>query len=315
MKKVLSLILALFFVLSVCSCSVKKTENENNKENNISADEAVDSKPDYQAFVGNYQDKVSQRSTATVTENPDLNSCHIEVLWGNSATETEKWVMDAVWQDEKLSYTNCKNGTVTTDENGNETYKAKYENGKGFFDFDGKTGNLSWVGAEDEQCKECVFVKIEDNRITLPVAKELFDRNLKCTLNIFDLDTLSYEKTPLSGTWHRVTDSRFSTFAELEEYVKATYIEETAQIFFDRKLYKDIDGKLSIDTSRIGGKGYYVDWTDYIIEINKSDNETAEFSVTATIEEPSDNPKKEEYKKTVTALRVGETWLLEKIVY
>ena len=156
----------------------------------------------------------------------------------------------------------------------------------------------------------------EAQTIPLVIAKELFDRNLRCTLEIFDLRTLDYEEEPVEGTFCPVKDEKFKTFADLEEYVNATYVKDVADsLLIERGLYKEVNGVFCIDTSKLGGKGYYVDWTDYDIEITSGDEDTCELTVTASIEEPSDTPTSEPYIKTVKAKNVDGNWLLETIVY
>jgi len=169
MKKIGLVLFAILLVMAfVCGCGKENNESATNVESEVSSntenssdvvDEAVDSKPDYSAFVGNYQDIVSQRAVATISESKDKESCRILVHWGNSAFESVQWTMNAVWADEKLSYTDCIKQIVSTDEDGKTTSTTEYENGKGYFTFNGENGNLSWVGAEDENCRECVFEK------------------------------------------------------------------------------------------------------------------------------------------------------------
>ena len=164
MKKISLIILSLvtiFSVLSGCGSTYKITGKNTQSEEKIteSTDEAVESKPEYSAFAGNYEDKFSQRAYAQITESADKQSCHITVHWSSSAWEYTEWQMTGIWADEKLSYSDCLCRTITSDDNGKETVKTEYENGKGYFTFDGQTGNLSWVGAADENCRSCIFEK------------------------------------------------------------------------------------------------------------------------------------------------------------
>lgn len=123
-------------------------------------DEAVDSLVDYQAFVGNYQDSVSQRATAVITENDDMLSAHVEISWANSAVSACLWTMDVTFEDEKLVYTNGEKFEINYDENGNEEKLGEFIEMHGYFEWDGATGNISWTGAEEEECRGCVFEKI-----------------------------------------------------------------------------------------------------------------------------------------------------------
>lgn len=159
-----------------------------------------------------------------------------------------------------------------------------------------------------------------ENTMSMTQAKELFDRNLKCTLDIFDLSTLEYDETPLKDSFCPIKDDTFKTFAALEEFVKSTYVKEVADRLLystrpdGRPLYKEVDGVFCIDTSIIGGKGYYVNWENYDISASGDEN-TCDITVTATIEEPSDNPKPEPYLKNAKAEKIDGKWLLTEVVY
>lgn len=123
-------------------------------------DEAVDSLVDYQAFVGNYQDSASQRAVASITENDDMQSAHVEISWSSSAESYSLWTMDVTFEDEKLVYTNGEKFVIGSDENGNENKLCEFIEMHGYFEWDGVTGNVSWTGAEEESCQICVFEKI-----------------------------------------------------------------------------------------------------------------------------------------------------------
>ena len=155
----------------------------------------------------------------------------------------------------------------------------------------------------------------EAETIPLVIAKELFDRNLK-TLEVFYSPKLDYEEEPVEDTFCPVKDERFKTFSDLEEYVNATYVEDVAQsLLVERGLYKEVNGVFCIDISRLEGRGYYVDWSDYDLEIVKGDEDTCEFSVTGYLEEPSNDPQREPYTKTAKTRYVDGKWLLEAVVY
>ena len=119
--------------------------------------EAVESKIDYKAFEGDYNDEMSQRAYLTARENPDWESVNIVVCWSSSAMEYTRWEMDATYEDDKLVYSNCLEREIYTDEDGNSTEKVIRENGSGFFEWD--DGIMKWTGAEDPDCQECVFVR------------------------------------------------------------------------------------------------------------------------------------------------------------
>ena len=155
----------------------------------------------------------------------------------------------------------------------------------------------------------------EKTTMPLVIAKELFDRNLR-VLQVFYSPKLDYEEEPIEGTLCPVKDGRFKTFADLEEYVNATYVKDVAEnLLVERGLYKEVNGVLCIDISKLESRGYYVDWTDYNIEISGGDEKTCEFVVTGYIEEPSNEPQREPYTKVDKARNVDGNWLLEAVVY
>ena len=121
------------------------------------SDEAIDSKPDYSAFNGDYNDAYSQRAYATLAENPDWNSVNIKVWWADSAQSFYMWEMNATYDGENLNYSDCKEVLCTTDEAGNDTEELQHENGSGYFVWD--DGILRWTGAEDSDCRYCVFAR------------------------------------------------------------------------------------------------------------------------------------------------------------
>ena len=154
-------------------------------------------------------------------------------------------------------------------------------------------------------------------------AKEmhsLFDENLNCMLNIFELSFLPCEETPFKDTFLKVTDERFKTFADLETYVRNVYVKETAEelLFRERfdghKLYNNIDGVFAIDQTVMGGKGYYVNWKDYELKIDSLTENECKFTVTATLEEPAEVTEKVPYQKEAVAVKQDGKWLLKNFV-
>ena len=148
----------------------------------------------------------------------------------------------------------------------------------------------------------------------------LFDRNLNCVLNIFDLGYLQFEEASENGL-HKVTDPRFKDFAELEAYVRETYVPQVAnellfgEIVPGHTMYVNRDGALYIDETVLGGVGYYVDWSRYTVSVESLDGNTCVFTVTASILEPGDNVTPEPYVKTATAVYENGAWLLTEKIY
>ena len=107
------------------------------------------------SISGNYQDSHSQRAYAHVIDNTE--TVEITISWSSSATERTVWEMICTKDGNKLNYTDCKKSDFTSDENGEGEPEVEYENGKGYFTV--KDGKLLWDGADDEECRSCVFEK------------------------------------------------------------------------------------------------------------------------------------------------------------
>lgn len=162
--------------------------------------------------------------------------------------------------------------------------------------------------------------KAEDE-IPEDVLCSLFEENLNCMYNIFVLSSLNFEEEQVAEHIHRVTDEKFGSYAEFESYVRSVYCKETADMFLydypyeDNPMYRDVDGELCVDSYLIGGKGYYVDWTDYTLEIVSCEENRCEFTVTGSFTEPSDNPVEEPYTVTGVAVKEDGKWVLEAMIH
>ncbi len=184
----------------------------------------------------------------------------------------------------------------------------------------GESTNTENPSAPESTVSDAVTSEPPAETATEAEMRTLFDRNLKCLTEIFELSTLSYERTPVRDRLHKVTDPDFKTFDALQSFVYGTYVKETGDsLFADRieghPLYRDLDGVLVIDESAIGGKGYYVDWKDYTLKITDATADRCTFTVTATVEWPADEPVKESYEKTAVAVKQDGQWLLTERVY
>ncbi|MBQ0043007.1 MAG: hypothetical protein KBS85_06825, partial [Lachnospiraceae bacterium] len=123
-------------------------------------DENVDSPA--KQLIGGYQDSWSGRASCEITDNSD-ETVHISVIWGNGATSTCFWEMDASWVDENgkgyLTYDNCAKYYINYADDGTESKEIEYLDGDGFFSVI-SLDQLTWDGATDDSCKECVFERI-----------------------------------------------------------------------------------------------------------------------------------------------------------
>lgn len=152
MKKFLTWVIVILFIAAIIAVtqipSTEKTVDENGKE--------IESYEDIASFVGAYQDEFSQRASADVRLNDDKESLTMTVHWSDSAWSGVIWTMTLRLEDGKLVYSDgLKEYYQFTDENEPETYTTMEENQSGYFEI--KEGKLSWVGAPEDDCKECIF--------------------------------------------------------------------------------------------------------------------------------------------------------------
>ena len=177
---------------------------------------------------------------------------------------------------------------------------------------DASTENTTEAGSESGQ-KEA---------ITEAELSRLFEENLNCMLYIFELGDLPHEEEPMDGDMiYRVTDDEFQSLADLEEYLLTVYTKEEADRLLyqypyeDQSKYLEQDGVLCINMALSGGKGYYVDWTDFEVRIKTIDEDRCTFLVKGTIEEPADEPILEEYYSEGAAVYENGHWVLEEMMY
>ena len=165
--------------------------------------------------------------------------------------------------------------------------------------------------AETAETKET-----EENVSTFTEAalRELFDQNVNCVMNLFEVGTLQYSGASADGL-HKVTDPRFKDYAALEDYVLTTYTADTAKALLNReraghKLYVNVNGELFFDEAGYAPRGYFVDWSHYALKIDSLTADRCDFTVTASVTEPAAQPQAEPYVKTGTAVCENGVWLL-----
>ena len=160
MKKLIICTAALLLSLMVgCSMNTEK-ETASVAKTAVPTQEAVvaeePAKTDYSGFGGTYDDEYSQRATMEAT--PEEDHLHIVVSWADSAFACYSWEMNATLEGNRLVYSDCINEYSASDDSpeGPE-HKILYTSGNGYFEVD--SGKLKWTGAEDQDCRECVFSK------------------------------------------------------------------------------------------------------------------------------------------------------------
>jgi len=121
---------------------------------------ALEFMPKVEEIIGEYADKFSQRASLEVTPSEaDAAKVHLMINWGSSAAEMDVWEMDGKFAEDGLFY--YEDGThskITFKEDGTEEkVETIADKLSGYFSFNKETKELSWDGAPEEDCRECVF--------------------------------------------------------------------------------------------------------------------------------------------------------------
>ncbi len=118
--------------------------------------------------------------------------------------------------------------------------------------------------------------------ITPAKIDRLFEENLYCVKYLFVLSTLPYADDPVQGeNIYPVMSDRFDSYASLEAYLRTVYTDAEVARLLDKDgdpIYTEVDGKLCVNTKRIGGKPYPVDWNGHSIEIDSRDENGCTFT-------------------------------------
>lgn len=153
------------------------------------------------------------------------------------------------------------------------------------------------------------------------VIRSLFDENIYCLRNLYGATSLYPVGDPVRDDHiYKADTDRFSDYAEFESYIRSVFCtNEAERLLYNtpyegQPMYLNIDGMLCVDTYLAGAKGYYVDWSDYKLEIVSTDDSRCEFIVTGQIEEPAEVPVKEDYPVNGAAVYENGGWRLEKLV-
>lgn len=121
-------------------------------------EDAIKKASDPDGIAGNYQDASSQRATMEISKYED--TYEITVHWASSASEETQWSMLGKLEKDKITYAGEDISTWAFDENGDgEITKSTASNNLGYFEI--KDGKLYWTGAAQDQCKECIFEKLD----------------------------------------------------------------------------------------------------------------------------------------------------------
>lgn len=154
------------------------------------------------------------------------------------------------------------------------------------------------------------------------VIRSLFDENIYCLRNLYGATSLYPEGEPVEGDHiYKAETDRFADYAEFESYIRSVFCTtEADRLLYDspyegQPMYLNIDGMLCVDTYLAGAKGYYVDWSDYRLEMVSADSDRCEFIVTGQIEEPAEVPVKEDYPINGAVVYENGGWHLEKLIF
>lgn len=149
---------------------------------------------------------------------------------------------------------------------------------------------------------------------------DLFEENLDCVENLLVLGALPHGNEPVQdGHVYPVKSVEYRSYAELQAYLQTVYTaaETTRLLEGDGKpLYLEVDGVLCVDVYRIGGKDYDVDWKDFTVTIDETDDKGCRFTVTG--HQPAGDPEQTEpspYSVSGSAVYENGRLVLEKILY
>ncbi len=156
-------------------------------------------------------------------------------------------------------------------------------------------------------------------KITPAKIDRLFEENLYCVKYLFVLGTLPYADDPVQGEHiYPVVSDRFRSYAALEEYLHTVYTTDEVARLLDADgapIYTEVDGVLCVNTHRIGGKPYAVDWNGHSIEITERDNNGCTFTAVGKYIEANADVDPAPYRAEGRAVyENGELLLSEMII-
>jgi|LSQX01.3.fsa_nt_gb hypothetical protein len=155
----------------------------------------------------------------------------------------------------------------------------------------------------------------EAKRILYERAQQLIDRNITAFCEIFGLAMLELEMPQDSLTEESllpVKDDRFLNYADLESFVRSTYIKTEADNLLANGRYHNVDGKLYADITTDAGMGYYIDWNSYGFAVSDLTESSAKLTIWVSEDSPAGE---EELELTIKMIKENGTWLLEKMFY
>ena len=153
MKKIISILTALAFVIVLAACSGNPGDTEQVAEK-ASADDVQNPVMNY---IGNY---VCDRATITILAKGD-SEASVVVDWGNSYDSTTQWTMSGPFDPDALTieYHDCEKVVYQYAENGDELDREEvFTGGHGFVKFkEGDSLSLTWQEDQEHAADDMIF--------------------------------------------------------------------------------------------------------------------------------------------------------------
>ena len=120
-------------------------------------EEAEDGQNPVMNFIGEYQDKVSQRAVMTISC-VGAHGALVEISWANSAADGVKWTLNCDFDSETgiFTYTEGVRKEYTCDENGELTYGEIQQELKGTLTAQ-EDGTITWEAEGADADNGCIF--------------------------------------------------------------------------------------------------------------------------------------------------------------
>ena len=153
MKKLLSILTALAFVIVMTAC------NGGSDDAAQAAEQAVsdDGQNPVMNYIGNY---VCDRATVTILAKGD-SEASVVVDWGNSYDSTTQWTMSGPFNSDELTieYHDCEKVVYQYAENGDELNREEvFTGGHGFIKFiEGDPLSLTWQEDQEHAADDMTF--------------------------------------------------------------------------------------------------------------------------------------------------------------
>lgn len=184
----------------------------------------------------------------------------------------------------------------------------------------GGQGTVTASSAVSSRAASQTISSAKSIALTEKDVRSLMKENLNCVKNIFGGNGLPVQGKAIQANIFQVDAKKYADYAAFETYIRSIYCKTEAETllrdypYAGDPEYMEIDGKLCLNKDKVHPKGYYVDWTDYRVQILTGSDTARGFQLTAKIEEPAKKPQKKDYTVKARAVRENGRWLLEKML-